>query len=137
MISVHDNSVYGYSVDCANQRLILHTVFEDAPPSEFTDVVFNGVIAHTLEYVNRGNILFDIAEVDPCSIVDSAASLFQDSWRHGWPELDYKGDLDCLKQLLQQLSILGFEIASSCGLSGWVLAQTCDRLPREAMQKMS
>jgi hypothetical protein len=68
MISVHDNHVYGCSLDFENHRITLHTYFRDKSPHEYTDIVFFGVVAHRFEHVLSGNILFDVTEVpaDTC-----------------------------------------------------------------------
>jgi hypothetical protein len=83
MLSIHDNNVYAYFVDCANRRVVLHTSFRDREPHEFTDVIFSGVVAQFFEHVLPGNILFGIEEEDPKSLVEQCAELFQESWRHG------------------------------------------------------
>jgi hypothetical protein len=130
MISVHDNNVYGCSLDFKHQRLTLHTCFLDRSPHEYTDVVFHGVVAHHFERHLSDNILFDIAEVSATAIVEANADWFSDSWRYGWPPIDYRGDLSLLCNELQNQSINGFEIQSSYGLDGWVLCKSCDRLSR-------
>jgi hypothetical protein len=53
-VSIHDNRVYGYTVDCENQLVVLHTVSRDSNPSQLTDVIFRGVFAHHFEHVLRG-----------------------------------------------------------------------------------
>src|SRR5690242_9037873 len=79
-ISVHDNNVYGYAVDCDNSRITLHTEFDQHSVRELTDVVFEGVAAHLFNYVLEGNILFEIYEIPTDEIVDQASSMFQESW---------------------------------------------------------
>jgi hypothetical protein len=131
MISIHDNNVYAYVVDCERQRLTLHTEFRDREPHEFTDVVFVGLVAHFFENVLEGNILFDVEEIEAGMIVDDDAELFTRSWRYSWPGIEYKGDLVALKAELTAMSIRGFQISSSYGVSGWVLSQRCERISRE------
>lgn len=128
--SVHDNFVYGYSVDCEERRLVLHTAFRDHEPQEFTDVVFRGVVAHYFEHALPGNILFDVEEGDVAEIVRENKSLLADSWRYGWPPVEYRGDLAVLVDALKAASIRAYSIASSYGLSGWVLASACARVSR-------
>ncbi len=79
--SIHDNNVYAYTVDCEGQKLVLHTEYLDREPHAFTDVVFCNLVAHHLEYVLRGNILFDVKEVELGSMVSENAGLFERSWR--------------------------------------------------------
>jgi hypothetical protein len=131
MISVHDNFVYGCSLDFENQRITLHTVYNEDSPHKYTDIVFRGVVAHRFEHILSGNILFDITEVLSDTIVDRDAILFAESWRYGWPPFEYDGDLNVLKSQLRAAGVLGFEVESSYGLSGWVLCTLSERLQRD------
>jgi hypothetical protein len=128
--SIHDNNVYAYSVDCEGRRLILHTLNPDREPQEFTDVVFHDVVSHNFDYVLAGNILFDVDEVELESLVRDHGCLFEESWRFGWPSVDYGGNLDVLVSLLMAQSVHAYSISSSYGLSGWVLAGGCKRFLR-------
>jgi hypothetical protein len=130
MITVHDNRIYGCSSEFETQLLTLHTVDENSPPA-FTDVIFRGVVANRFEYTLPSNILFDIVEVNVEKVVDDFAILFQASWRFGWPPIEYDGDLELLKQILNDDAVRGFEVDSSYGLSGWVLSSSCERVRRE------
>lgn len=131
MISIHDNNIYGVSLNCEHLRLTLHTEFTDRTPFEYTDVVFRDIVAHHIEHALSGNILFDVIEVAPEKIVTEAADLFNTSWKYGWPSIEYKGDLKVLATELQLHGICGFEISSSYGLGGWVFAKGCERVARE------
>ena len=135
--SVHDNIVYSYSVDCEGSRLVLHTVFRDREPHEFTDLVFRDVVAHHFEHVLPGNILFGVDEVDVASVVSRDRRLLSDSWRYGWPPVPYDGDLEILTETLKASAVRAYEISSSYGLSGWVLAGACDRVPRVEPAKVA
>lgn len=131
MISVHDNNIYGCTLDFRHQRLTLHTCFLERSPHEYTDAVFHGVISHLFEHALQDNILFDIVEVSPAMIVEANAGLLGDSWRYGWPPINYDGDLSKLCDELKNQRIKGFEIQASYGLSGWVLCKSCERISRE------
>ena len=131
MRSIHDNNVYSYIVDCESKRIILHTSYRNAEPHEFTDAVFTDVVAHYFEYVLPGNILFAIEEVDLDAVLVENSELFENSWRYGWPNQDYKGDLDRLANWLRGHSVKGFKLQSSYGLSGWVLAREYELRERD------
>jgi hypothetical protein len=100
----------------------------DGDSTEFTDIVFTYVLAYRLENVLEGNILFDVEEANPNEVVDEEAQLFRESWRHGWPSIDYRGDLTALKNELEARSIRAYRISSSYGMFGWVLAKRCERM---------
>jgi hypothetical protein len=132
--SIHDNIVYSYFVDCSRRQVKLHTSYNEKDACEYTDVLFSGVVAHLFENVLSGNILFGIYNVEPSDLVNANANLFKESWRYGWPleGFDYRGDLELLTQHLTQMSVRGFDISSSYGMSGWVLAERCEIIAREA-----
>jgi len=131
-ISVHDNFVYAYDVHCEQRRIVLHTEFRDRPPAEQTDVIFSDVVAHHFESVLSNNILFGIEEVDPGNIVTAWAELFARQKNYGWPEgFEYR-DPQELIILLSQRGLRGYEIGSSYGLGGWVLAAKMEIVQRAA-----
>ncbi|HEX8913438.1 MAG TPA: hypothetical protein VF796_13840 [Humisphaera sp.] len=129
--SVHDNNVYAYAVLCERRRLVLHTEYRDGDAEEYTDVVFAGVVAHHFEDVLAGNILFGIDEVDPERIVAEWADLFARRKNYGWPRVEYDRQEE-LVAALRRDGVKGFEIGSSYGLGGWVLAAGMDVVPRAA-----
>jgi hypothetical protein len=135
--SVHDNFVYAYSVDCEGRRLTLHTAYRDREPQEFTDVVFREVVAHQFEHVLPGNILLDVEEADVADVVRENGRLLAHSWRYGWPPVEYRGNLDTLIDLLKGSSVRAYTVGSSFGLSGWVLAGSCERVARREPVKVT
>lgn len=102
MISVHDNFIYAYCVDCENRRIVLHTRFPNDPATEFTDVIFTGVIAHHFEHVLAHNFLFDITEVAVRDIVTDFATLFAAGKSHCWPGGTERRDADELVRILEE-----------------------------------
>jgi hypothetical protein len=128
--SVHDNFVYAYSVDCEGRRLTLHTAFRDREPHEFTDVIFRDVVAHHFDHVLPGNILFDVEEADVAAVVRENERLLAESWRYGWPPVEYRGNLDALIERMKASAVRAYTIGSSYGLSGWVFAGSCERVSR-------
>lgn len=127
--SVHDNNVYAYVVQCERRRIVLHTEYRDGGAEEYTDVAFSGVVAHHFETVLSGNILFDITEVEPGQIVRGWAELFARQKNYGWPAIKYD-DPQALTSALVGMGVRGYEIGSSYGLTGWVLAAEMVVSPR-------
>lgn len=124
--SVHDSTVYAYSVLCEQRRIILHTEYRHGEAEEYTDVIFLGVVAHHFESVLAGNILFGIEQVEVDRIVQEWAGLFAAEKNYGWPDLIRYADPAELISVLRQRRILGWEVSSSLGLSGWVMAEKMD-----------
>jgi hypothetical protein len=119
--SIHDNNVYAYAVHCEQRRIVLHTEYRDGRAEEYTDVVFSGVVAHHFESPLSGNILFDITQVEPGHIVQTWSDLFDRQKNHGWPAIEYDKPQELIS-ILVGMGVRGYEIGSSYGLSGWVLA---------------
>jgi hypothetical protein len=130
MRSVHDNSVYAYTVFCEERRIVLHTHFRDGGANELTDVVFEGVEAHFFRSGHDSNILFDIVQVEPEKIVREYGEVFVAGKNYGWPRIEYKDDAD-LVAILNRRGVKGFEIYASFGLEGWVLASQMSQVERQ------
>lgn len=129
--SIHDNVIYGYTVDCERQRIILHTEFHETGRAEYTDVIFLGVLVHHFERVLMGNILFSIDEVEPDQIIEGWQQVFMRQKQYCWPAIEYQA-LDELAATLRQRGLSGYEISSSYGMSGWVLAEEMEICARES-----
>jgi hypothetical protein len=129
-LSVHDNTIYAYSVDCEHRRLVLHTAFPGHESAEYVDLVFRDVVAHHFEHVLPSNILFDVKETEIAAVVRENEHLLADSWRYGWPPVEYDGNLAVLVETLNAASARAYSIGSSYGLSGWVFAGSCERVSR-------
>lgn len=130
MRNVHDNFVYSYAVLCEDRRIILFTHFRDNGADEFTDATFDGVLVHFFQTSLSGNILFGIYEVSAESVVRDDADLFARQKDFWWPEIKYT-NLDDLIRILNERGIRGYEIHSSLGLSGWVLAKSMTLIERQ------
>lgn len=131
--SIHDNRVVAYEVDGEAKRIVLHTRFEDRQLVESTDVIFEGVLAYHLENDNFGNILFGISEVPIADLVQGQRRLFEEGFRYAWPG-PWNQSLESSLAHLQASGAKAFEISSSYGLAGWVIAASC-RLEPTAGQR--
>jgi hypothetical protein len=121
--SVHDNNVYAYCVLAETRQIILHTEFTEKPPVEYTDVIFEGVVAHHFECSLQGNILLGIDQVDLKAILAEYAPTIQRLKPYAWPTLDFT-DLDDLERKLRKRDIHAFRVDSSIGLTGFICASS-------------
>ena len=130
--SVHDNNVYAYSVLAESGQIVLHSEYHETSPVEYTDVVFSGVVAHHFECSLKGNILFDIDEVDLRAVLEEYAPLLQRLKNYGWPILVQYNDLQDLERILRERGTQAYMLSSSLGLSGFVLASNVEYRQRES-----
>jgi len=122
--SIHDNRVVSYEVDGEHRRIVLHTRFEDREPIECTDVIFDAVLAYHFENDNFGNILFGVEEIPLPQLVACNRRLFEDGSKYAWPG-PWNRSPEASVQHFESNQAKAFEISSSCGLAGWVVAGSC------------
>lgn len=121
--SVHDNLIVSYEVHCEGREIRLCTEKRDGgEPFERIVIVVRGVEAYYFEHDCLGNILSDIEEVPADDILREQESRFIEGHRAaGWPRF-WRNSLEEARGYLRENGTRGFEISSSYGLSGWVLA---------------
>ena len=121
--SIHDNRVVSYKVDGERRQIVMHTRFEDREPIEHTDLVFEGVLAYHFENDNFGNILFGVEEIPVSQLVASNRSLFEEGVKYAWPG-PWNTSAEVSVQHFEFEGAKAFEISSSYGLVGWVVAKS-------------
>jgi hypothetical protein len=121
--SIHDNRVVSYEVDGDRRRIVLHTRFEEREPFEYTDLIFEGVFAYHFQNDNFGNILFGVEEVGVSQLVFANSSLFEDGSKYAWPG-PWNESIEACTGYLRTKGAKAFEISSSYGLDGWVIAES-------------
>jgi hypothetical protein len=119
-ISIHDNYVLSYTIDCEKQSITFRTVFHDNEPHEYTEIIFTKVAGYHFEGDNFQTILFDIYQSSPEEIYASHSELFERRKDYAWP-FDYNTKQDLMEKL-DKKSVKGFLISSSYGMDGFVLA---------------
>jgi hypothetical protein len=63
-LSIHDNLLVSYEVHCEQRTITLRTEYRvENKPTEFTNVVFEGVQGYHFENDAFGNIIFDVTDV--------------------------------------------------------------------------
>lgn len=130
-ISVHDNHLVAYTVLANERKIILQTEYRDREPHEFTDIVFEEVLAYHFENDLFGTIIFDVTEVDLCSLLKECAAMFENGWRYGWPR-GWEKEKEKIEVFAQRLQMRAFEVSSSYGMNGWVLACRMFKIKKEA-----
>ena len=122
-ISVHDNFLAGYEVHCEEHWIRIRTEFRDrGEPFEFTEVFFSEVVAYDFKQDLFGSIIFDIEEIPLELLLKKCQAAFDEGRRYGWPRF-WEGSLEGARQHLESQGIHAFQLQSSYGMDGWVLAK--------------
>ena len=125
MSQIHDNIITAYQIDFENEQLTIKTeYYYDGKLSEKTDVVFSGYLTHMFNNEIKNSILFDIEERSLSFFLEKEHELLEDNKCYGWP-IHYKTTeaYTELTEFMQKNEYKVFEISSSYGLYGWVLAK--------------
>ena len=122
--SVHDNEITAYTVDGEARRITLHTRYTDGDQTEYTDVVFDGVLAYFLRRDNFVNIIFGIEEIALAELLEDEKALFKDGEAFCWPG-EWNTSLAASLKHCQAEGAKAFELSSSMGMGGWVIATSC------------
>jgi hypothetical protein len=120
--SIHDNLLVSYEVQCEKRTITLHTEFRESKPTEFTNVVFEGVQGYHFENDAFGNIIFDVSNVPVERFLTEYGAEISELYRmNGSPT--WAADLVSAPEHLRVQGIKAFILSSSLGLYGWVLAK--------------
>jgi hypothetical protein len=133
-VSVHDNHLVSYEVQCETRTITLRTEYRDRKPTEYTSVVFGGVQCYHFQNDAFGNIIFDVSELPVEQFLREYGAEIKELYRmNGWPT--WAADLDSAPRHLSEEGIKTFVLSSSLGLSGWVLAEemTISLVPSKAV----
>lgn len=122
--SVHDNKLVSYTVNEKSKQITLETIFDERIPVERTNITFNGVAAYHFKdhSLSLGTIIFGIEESNPNFLIGQQWEVFEKGRAYGWPG-PWGESKEKAADFFAKGKILGFQIDSSCGMNGWVLAE--------------
>ena len=120
--SVHDNHILSYTVSSVERRIVIQTEYPHRDLHEFTDIIFDEVLAYHFTHDLFGSIIFDVAEVELRFFLKENAAMFEEGWRHGWPR-GWNKAKEGIEVYVHGLEMRAFELCSSYGMDGWVLAK--------------
>ena len=128
-ISVHDNHLVSYEVQCRRREIRLHTEYWAGGETRVvTEVVFSGVVAYDFRHdAVSGTVIFDLEEIPPGAIYQENSTRFREGIRYGWPG-DWAASPESAERFFTERALRGYELSVSCGMSGWVL---CDNMKME------
>jgi hypothetical protein len=123
-LSVHDNVLVSYEVRCEARVITLRTEYRTAnKPTEFTNVIFEGVQGYRFENDAFGNIIFGLETVPAEHLLAEFAADISEAYRMAGSPGPWAANLGSAAEYLRERDIKGFTLSSSYGLSGWVLAK--------------
>jgi hypothetical protein len=123
LAGVHDSLLVGYSVSSRSHEIVLSIDPHHGNAPRPFSIRFTGVAAHQFVYPHLPSILFAIDELPAEKwIRDKWTELVEGSRENGWPGFPVETVEEASEHLARE-SLLAFEVSSSYGLSGWVLAK--------------
>ncbi|MGH1284246.1 hypothetical protein [Bacillus toyonensis] len=123
MISVHDNTIISYQVNLEKEEIRIHTLTESG---QAVYIIFSNVLAHLFETHLSSSIIFNIDEDSILDFFKENKKLLEEQKGYCWP-ISYK-DIKELEEILIKENYIYYNICSSYGLSGWVLAKKLEIL---------
>lgn len=125
--SLHDDFLISYKVHCAERRITLRAQRDTRPhapdPASDRIIVFEGVEGYHFEGDAFGNIIFSLTEISIDKILLDYRLEIAKSYRMSGAPGPWAADLDSASAVLRGKGIRGFELSSSYGLCGWILAK--------------
>jgi hypothetical protein len=76
-VSIHDNHLVSYEVQCETRTITLRTEYRDREPTEYTNVVFGGVKGHHFQNDTFGNIISMCQTSPSSSFLENTALKYQ------------------------------------------------------------
>lgn len=119
MKSYHDYNIYRYENHCEEQtiRLYLRKHYGE----DHATLMFLGVVGHLLEHALAGNIVLDLGEVDSAYFYNREKEGLNSYQKYGL-HLD-TSSLDHFLSGLAEKNLTCYELTTSYGLSGWIIAR--------------
>jgi hypothetical protein len=125
--SLHDNFLISYEVYSAERRITLCARRDTRPhppdPASDRIIAFEGVEGYHFWDDAFGNIIFSLTEISVDKILLDYGSEIAESYRMSGGPGPWAADLGSASAVLGAKGIKGFELSSSYGLSGWILAK--------------
>lgn len=132
--SLHDYYLASYEVNCEARVIKLHARhpdFAEGRGVHTITIAFSGIEGYHFKNDAFGNIVFSLRTVSVEELLLDYRSEITESYRIAGAPGPRAADLVTACELLAAKGVKGFVIASSFGLSGWVLAKEASVSPTE------
>jgi hypothetical protein len=125
--SFHDDFLVSYEVDCEARRIKLRAKPDDRVKANkdlpIRAIVFEGVEGYQFENDAFGNIIFSLERISVEQLLANYGSKIVESYRRSGAPGPWAADIAAATQSLEAKGVQAFELSSSYGLSGWILAK--------------
>jgi hypothetical protein len=118
--SFHDGKLVTYEVNCEGRRIKLS--IRPERDQALHHVIFEGVQGYHLEQDAFGNVIAALKEIPVGDLIADQAAVIAEAYRMAGAPGPWAADLATATQVLIDSGVRGFELSSSYGLSGWILA---------------
>lgn len=132
MLSIHDNLLISYEVQCEARTIILRTEYRvENEPTRFINVIFNEVQGYHFVNDAFGNIIFGLETVPVEEFLTEYGPEISESYRMAGSPGPWAANLGAASEHLLERGIQAFILSSSYGLDGWVLAREMSIVPAQ------
>lgn len=125
--SLHDNFLVSYEVNCEARQIKLRARRDPRVPGNELQrdriIVFNGVEGYQFENDAFGNIIFSLQRIPVEQLISERKARIAESYRMQGAPGTWAADLGSAAQTLTAMGVQAFDLNSSYGLSGWILAK--------------
>jgi hypothetical protein len=125
--SLHDDFLVSYEVDCEARRIRLRAKPDDRVEANkglpIRAIVFEGVEGYQFEDDAFGNIIYSLERISVEQLLAFYGSEIAESFRQAGAPGPWAADIAAATQSLKAKGVQGFQLSSSYGLSGWILAR--------------
>jgi len=124
---VHDSQVIAYSADSLSGEVLLH-LRAGPEGSPLFDLKFHGAIAHQFPYPLMPSWVFDLVPVPADELLAREWDIIAEGHRLvGWPGA-WADSLKNAQAFCRAECVTGYDLETSYGMHGWVLAKSVERV---------
>ena len=125
--SLHDDFLVSYEVNCEARRIKLRARRDERVEANrglpARTLIFEGVEGYQFENDAFGSIIFSLECISIEQLLVAYGAQIAESYRLAGAPGPWAADLASAAQSLKAKGIQAFELSSSYGLSGWILAK--------------
>lgn len=120
-MNLHDYKILSYTVNLEKSSILLLVCGENKNVDTIQQVVFSDVLCHNFQVELQGSVISDLLEHNISTFIKNNINLLKINQQYCWP-IFYK-NINELEKFLTVNNYIYFEITSSYGLNGWILAK--------------